>query len=138
MTAQGDDKSLTARDIVGSQVITGDNNTATMKNVTVTRPPPESVDIKAELAALRALLAALQAPDQGKLDRAMADAEEEVEKADPDRDEVGEALERAVKYAKGANSFAENIEKLAPRLAAVASWLGSSGSRLLEMAGMSL
>lgn len=134
----GDDKSVRARDIIGSQVITGDKNTATMKNVKVSLPPQDTVDIKAELSALRDLLASLNAPDQGKLDRALQDAEEEAQKPEPDKDEIGSAIERAVKYAKGASEFAENAEKLAPRLAAVASWLGSNGLKILAMAGIAI
>ena len=38
MTTNGDDKSVRARDIIGSQVIAGDNNIATMKDVKVTLP----------------------------------------------------------------------------------------------------
>ena len=136
MMTNGDDRSVRARDIIGAQVITGDNNTTTMKDVKVSLPRADTVDIKAELSALRDLLASLNAPDQGKLDRALQDAEEEAAKPEPDKDEIGGAIERAVKYAKGANEFGETVEKLAPRLAAVASWLGSNWVKILAMAGI--
>ncbi len=138
MTTNGDDKSVRARDIIGSQVITGDNNTATMKGVKVSLVPADTVDIKAELSALRDALASLNAPDQGKLDRALQDAEEEAAKPEPDKDEIGGAIERVVKYAKGASEFGEHVGKLAPRLAAVTSWLGSNWLKILAMAGLTV
>ena len=136
MSGSGDNRSVTARDITGSSVVTGDHNvvTTTMKHVTL--PPADTVDVKAELAALRELLAELKnVPDRGKLDRAMQDAVEETAKAQPDKEEVGGAVERAVKYAKSADDFGEHVEKLLPRLAAIASWAGAAGRGLLAMAG---
>jgi hypothetical protein len=66
-------------------------------------PPAHTVDVKAELAALREALAGLQrVPDRGKLERAMQDAVEEAAKPEPDKEEVGGAVERVVKYAKDA------------------------------------
>jgi hypothetical protein len=93
----------------------------------LTLPPAHTVDLKAELAALRQLLAELKnVPDRGKLDRAMQDAVEETDKPEPDKDEVGGAVERAIKYAKSANDFGDHLERLLPRLAAIASWAGGA------------
>jgi hypothetical protein len=75
-------------------------------------------------------------PDRGKLDRAIEDAVEETAKPKPDKEEVGGALERAVKYAKAADDFGEHAEKLLPRLASLASWLGPAGHTLLSMLGL--
>ncbi len=55
-----------------------------------------------------------------------------------DEEEVGGALERAVKYAKAAGDFTENAAKLLPPLTALASWLGPVGHGLLSMLGLSL
>jgi hypothetical protein len=93
-----DNRSVTARDITGSSVVTGDHNTVTTSMKQVPLPPADQVDVKAELAALREALAALQkVPDRGKLDRAIEDAVDETGKPKPDKEEVGGALERAVK-----------------------------------------
>jgi hypothetical protein len=101
-------------------------------------PPADQVDVKAELAALREALAVLQkVPDRGKLDRAIKDASDEAKKPEPDKEELGGALERAVKYAKAAGDFTENAGKLLPRLAALASWLGPVGHGLLSMLRLS-
>jgi hypothetical protein len=117
--------------------VTGDRN---IVSTTMKPPPPpaDQVDVKAELAALREALAELKkVPDRGKLDRAVEDAADEAAKPEPDKEEVGGALERAVKYAKAAEDFGEQAEKLAPRLAALAAWLGPLGHGLLRMAGLS-
>ena len=97
---------------------------------------PSDVDVKAEIEALRVALAALNSPEQGKLDRAMEDAVEEAEKESPDKEEVGSALERATKYAKEANSLSEHIEKIAPRMVRLASWLGPRWHYILATLGI--
>jgi hypothetical protein len=124
--AKKGNRSVKTRDITGSQVITGDNNRASMRGTTVTLPPPESVDLRQELAALQAALAAMQVPERGKLDRALQDATEEAARPKPEKDEIGGALDRVVRYAKGAGDFAEHASKLQPILAALASALGVS------------
>jgi len=131
-------RSVTARDIIGSSVVSGNNNTVSTTTGDITLPPAESVDIQAQLAELRALLAGLNAPDRGKLDRALADADDEAAKPKPDKDEVGGAIERVVKYAKGASEFSDQAEKLVPRLAAIAAWAGANGSRILGQMGISV
>jgi len=116
----------------------GDSSTNTAGSQTIDARG-EAVDVKAELASLRELLAELKnVPDRGKLDRAMQDAIEESAKPKPDKDEVGGAVERAIKYAKSANDFGDNLEKLLPRLTAIASWVGIAGRGLLALAGVQL
>lgn len=137
MTASGDNRSVHAGgNIANSSVVTGDHNTVTT-TTHVTLPPASTVDPKAELSALRDLLAGLQVPERGKLDRAFQDAEEEAAKPNPDKGEVADAVQRALKAAKGANSFADQIEKLAPRVKALAAWAGPAGHALLSLVGLS-
>src|SRR5690348_7029969 len=76
MTPSGDNRSVQAGSIIGSNVVTGDQNTVT-STIHVALPPAGTVDPQAELAALRQALAGLQTPERGKLDRALQDAEEE-------------------------------------------------------------
>jgi len=134
MSGSGSNRSVTARDVTGSSIVTGDRNIVSTAMKQIALPPAEQVDVKAELAALREALAELKkVPDRGKLDRAMEDAAEETAKPEPDKKEVGGALERVVKYAKAADDFGEHTEKLLPRLAALASWLGPAGHTLLSM-----
>lgn len=124
--------------VTGSSVVTGDNNSVFTRYEAVQLPPPESVDIKAELAALREQLAALQGPDHVKALRAMDDAEDEAKKPSPDKGEIGGALERALTYAKKADNFSSRVEKIAPRLEAACSWLGENWHNLLAVAGITL
>jgi hypothetical protein len=94
MSERGDNRSVTARDITGSSVVTGDQYTVTTTMRQVTAPPAETVDVQAEVAALRELLAQFKnVPDRGKVDRAMQDAAEESAKAQPDKEEVGSAVD---------------------------------------------
>jgi hypothetical protein len=137
MSGSGDNRSVTARDITGSSVVTGNHNTVTTTMSQVTAPPPDKVDVKAELAALRELLAELKGvSDRGRLDRAMEDAVEETAKPEPDKEWVGNALERVAKSAKAANDFSENAEKIVPRLVALGSWLGPAGRAVLNALGV--
>jgi hypothetical protein len=126
-------QAVQARDITGSSIVTGDHNTVSTTTKQVALTPADQIDVMAELVAMRGLLAELKrVPERGKLDRAVADAVEETAKPEPDREEVGGAVERAVKYAKAADDFGEHAEKLLPRLAALASWLGPAGHALLS------
>ena len=131
-----DNRSVTARDISGSVVTTGNNNTTYATISVRSMPPPEAVHPGTEVAELRALLATLNAPERGKLDRAVQDAEEESSKAAPDKEELAGALGRIGKCAKAADNFSEHVEKIAPRVAALASWLGPLGKVVLAAFGI--
>jgi chaperonin cofactor prefoldin len=138
MSGSGDNRSVIAREITSSTIVTGDHNTVSTTMKQIALPAADQVDVKAELAALRDALAELQkVPDRGKLDRAIEDAVEETGRANPDKAEVGDALERVGKYAKAADDFGEHAEKLLPRLAALGSWLGAHGHNLLAILGIS-
>jgi hypothetical protein len=89
MTSNESNQSVTARDITGSSIVTGNQNTVSTTTTQATPPPPDLVDMKTELAALRQLLAELKnVPDRGKLDRAMQDAVEEAAKPKPEQAEM--------------------------------------------------
>lgn len=134
----GDRNIKIGRDAIGSQFVTGDHNKITSSGQQISLPSPESVDIRKELTDLRAILATLKTPDAGKIDRSLTDAQDEIGKDVPDKDEVGGAIERAVKYAKGASDFSEHLEELAPRLKAVCGWLGKNWHKLLAVAGIAV
>ena len=125
---------LVGGNVSGSSIVTGDRNTVTTH---VALPPAGTVDVRAELASLRDMLARLNVPERGKLDRAMTDAAEEAAKPDPDKEDVTGALSRVAKAAKAADDFSEHVEKLAPRIAALASWLGPLGKSVLAGFGLS-
>ncbi|MFW9264930.1 CHAT domain-containing protein [Nostoc sp. CALU 546] len=110
----------------GSAIITGDSSTANIDFQQVSLPEPASVNIEVELNALRQILAELESSDRRKIDNAIADAGEEIDKPHPDKNEVGKALERAFHYAKKAEGFASAIAKLQPCLARITAWLGTN------------
>src|SRR5690349_10055454 len=95
------------RDALGNQIITGDSNVATTSGQNIAFPLAESIDIRAELEALRAALAQLRTDDRLKIDNALDEAEEELGRSEPSKDEIGGALERALKYARQAQGFAD-------------------------------
>lgn len=135
---QGDRSVTIGGNATGNVIQTGDHNTASLSYERVTVPPPEQVDIRAEIAALRDLLAGLASLDRRKIDNAIDEAEAEAAKPEPDKEEVGKALERALDYAQKAEGFAKVIESLKPHIQNLGGWLGESWYRLLTMVGISV
>jgi hypothetical protein len=127
--------------VSGSNVMfAGDNNTTVVGNNNVTdirnkMPAPETVDIRKELAALREILMKLDTPESGKIDRAITDAEEEASKPEPDKDEVGSALERVMKAAQKVGTFKTIVTMLEPHVLSVSAWLGTNWHSLTKFIG---
>lgn len=124
------------RDATGNAIQIGDYDTATINYQRVSLTAPETVNIQAEINALREIIAELETSDRRKIDNAFEDAQEELNKPQPDKDEVGDALNRALKYAKKAEGFASVIEKLQPRLSKITAWLGDNWHKLLGLVGL--
>jgi len=127
---------IRAGSITGSVVVTGSGNTINARlrvELEKAAPPPaESVDIRAEFAELRKILEQLQTPEQGKIRRALEDADEELAKPEPSKAEVGGALKRALDYAGKAANLGNEAVKLAPHIHKLADWLGSEWTSLLS------
>jgi len=119
--------------VAGSVIQTGDRNTASVQFHQTTLPPAKSVDIRTEFKALQDVLALLETSDRRKIDNALADAEDELTKPQPDKAEVGQALERALNYAQKAEGFSGAVEKLQPRITKVVAWLGDNWYKLLSV-----
>ncbi|HZZ23516.1 MAG TPA: hypothetical protein VFE60_13495 [Roseiarcus sp.] len=82
--------------------VAGNNNRV---NATVSPsqlPDPSTVRITDELAGLRSVLSNLSSANGPKIGRALDDADDEIKKDTPNKDEVGSAVERALKVAKEA------------------------------------
>jgi putative heme degradation protein len=77
---------------VGNVIQTGDHNTAALRYKKVQLPPPEKVDIRGELEALKQLLGQLKTDDQQKIVNAVSEAAGDAAKPNSDKDEVGKAL----------------------------------------------
>lgn len=132
-TPSNQNRSVSVGGSYTGSIQTGDENTATIQLQKAAQPQPESVNIQAEINALRELLLQLQPPDKRKIERAFEDVEEELLKTQPNKDEIGQALDRAVNYAQKANGFAEAIDKLRPHVEKLAAWLGSNWYKLLSL-----
>lgn len=119
-------------------IVTGDKNVTSLQFTQTTLRPADSVDIQAELLALRELLVALRSDDGNKISRAMEDAQDEASKREPDREEIGDAVARALKYAQQSADFAEKITSLQSHISKVVSWLGAGWDKLLSIVGLTL
>ena len=125
---------------VGNVITTGDKNkvnakiNASLKKVSL--PPPDTINLSRELAQIRLILEGIAGENNQKLKRALDDAEEEAKKTEPNKDEVGNALERALKYAEKGINFAGAIDKLVPHLTSAVAWLGSNWHSLLSIVGL--
>jgi hypothetical protein len=132
----GDRGVRTGRDAVGNVITTGDHNvveahvTATKREAPVA--DPVTVDVAKELATIRVLLTSLESEHAKKIGRALDDADEEAgKKTAGSKDELGNALDRALRYAKSAAAFATTAAKLGPHLQNVVAWLGDKWTALL-------
>ncbi len=126
-------------DVIGGVIVTGDSNSAKVNyQKTTNLPAPETINIQAEINALREIITKLETSDRPKIDNAFEDAQEELNKPQPDKDEVGEALNRALKYAKKAEGFAGAIEKLQPHLSKITDLLGDNWHKLLGFVGLTV
>lgn len=117
--------------VTSSAIQTGDHNFANVQFQSISLPPPENIDIQAEFNALDEILAKLETSDRRKIDNAFADAQEELNKLQPDKNEVGKALDRVLYYAKKAEGFSYVVEKLKPHLTKATAWLGENWHKLL-------
>jgi len=124
--------------VTGSAIQTGDHNIASIQFQPAALSQPETVDMSAILEELQTILMQLDAPDPRKIANAVEDAKEELKKPQPDKDEVGQALDRAITYAQKANGFAEAIAKLRPHVEKAASWLGENWYKLLPIVGLTV
>jgi hypothetical protein len=136
-----DNRSVTfGRDAVGNLVTTGNRNKIDAKIeaklVRTSLPVASSVDLSKELADIRTILERLGGEHASKVSRALDDAAEEAHKPQPNRDEIGTALNRALDYAKKGAGFAEEVSKLAPHVTSAVAWLGSNWHHLLGLVGL--
>ncbi|NEQ42283.1 MAG: hypothetical protein F6K00_01475 [Leptolyngbya sp. SIOISBB] len=111
----------------------GDSNTANQKLQQVTPPPPETVNIQAELLALHDLLAALNDPVTDGIAQKL---DAEAQKPEPSKDVIGQTLEAGLTYAKNLQGFAEAIDQLRPHVQNAAGWLGKNWYKLLTLVGL--
>jgi len=121
---------------VGNIIQTGDHNTAELRFKKVQLPSPEKVDISAELETLKQLLGQLKTDDQQKIVNAVSEAAGDAARPNPDKDEVGKALERALGYASKAADFGDKAGTIATHVQNAVAWLGENWHKLLPLVGL--
>ena len=111
-----------------SALVAGDRNEIrlTPERTSHASRQTDRAEITHAIRTLRELLEKLDTRDRGKIQRALTDAEEEAQRPKPDKEEVGGELERAVKYAKTANSIGEVVVELKRPLSIIADWVGTT------------
>ncbi|WP_225907507.1 hypothetical protein [Leptolyngbya sp. BL0902] len=121
--------------VTGSAIVTGDSNTVSVQFNQANLPAPETVNIQAELQALRDLLAQMDDPIVAGVAQKL---EQEAAKPEPDKNVIAKTLETGLTYAKDLADFSDTIDKLRPHVEATASWLGQHGHKLLPLVGLIL
>jgi hypothetical protein len=115
-------------DASGNVVVTGDKSLISASLSLTTNS--DTVDVAGVLRSVREILETLQTADSRKIENALSDAEVEIAKPVPDREEVGQSLQRALTYAKNASRFGEIAATLAPYIQRLAFWLGEGWAHL--------
>jgi hypothetical protein len=128
------DRSVSAgRDMVGNVVTSGDGNTVTANvAVQMTLPDPKSVNILSALSEIRMQLEKMSGENANKVRRALDDATEEANKSNPDKDQIGESVNRAIDLVKKGGALAEDLAQLLPHIKGIASWLGAKWHNLIS------
>ena len=132
----GDNRSVQiGGSVTGSAVVTGDGNTVSVQFQQASLPERETVDIQAEIEALKEIFASLNNPT---ITGAAEELAQEVAKPEPDKEIMADALETGLKRIKKLADFGDAIDKLRPHVEATAGWLGQHGHKLLPLVGLIL
>ena len=86
---------------------------------------------------MKTLLAELQTNRRDRIESALGEAAEDATVENPDKDQIGSAVERALGYASKAADFTEKSGKIAETIIKVVGWLGKSWDKLLPLVGLS-
>ena len=132
----GDNRSVQiGGSVTGSAVVTGDSNTISVQFQQASLPEPETVDIQAEIEALKDIFASLNNPT---IAGAAEELVQEMAKPEPDKEIMADALETGLKRIKKLADFGDAIDRLRPHVEATAGWLGQHGHKLLPLVGLVL
>ena len=128
-------RSVRAHDVRASVINLGDGGTIVVQQST-TQTEPLAADVRCDLADIMSALRKLETADRKKIDRALMDVEEELEKPEPSKQQVADPMKRALEYAKSASGFAAVLQVIRPKLDALVRWLGDEGRLLLGALGL--
>ena len=87
---------------------------------------------------IRELLQELSGEHKVLVGTAMTEAEHFSSQEEPDKDQIGAALERALGYASKAEGYADKLEKLIPHIKSASAWLGENWYKLLGFVGLAV
>lgn len=116
-------------DSKGNVIQTGDQNVASTSNILF--PDVQTINILDEIHSIKELLSGLDTEHRDNIDNALEEAEREAVKTKLNKNRIGQAVERALSYAKKANDFSDVVEKLTPRIINTVAWLGAHWNKLL-------
>jgi len=135
MNESTDKSKRSVGNVVGNRnlIQAGDENIGEINQQSTSFPYPAGVDINAVFRSLGELLQTLETPEKNKIVNAMKDIDDELSRREPDKEEIGGALQRALKYAKKAANFAENLDELKTHVVNAAAWLGERWHELTNI-----
>lgn len=128
----GQDRSINIGSAVNVQNITGDN---VQVSFVIGQQIITNQDFVNALEKLKEIFESAQIDSTAAkaMENAMSEADAELKESNPDKDKIGQALERAVTIAKGASNIKELLTLAAPLIKEAAGWLGAAGANLLSM-----
>jgi hypothetical protein len=118
-----------------STIVTGHSNAITVGDIEISLPAPQNVDILHELVSIRRILENQQTDESNDIIQLLDEAENEATKIEPDRQSIGNALQRVANYAGGAAGFGYLVEKLLPHVRNAVAWLGANWYDILKSIG---
>jgi len=114
-------------DAVGNVQVAGDNNRVVVKNLFKKEAMPAvPSEVVQSLDEISTTLLSLKSEDKIKIENALREVAHEVEKENPDAEEVEDGLARAIKTAKKAEGFLDIAQSLVPKLQTIGTWLGAA------------
>jgi len=76
-----------------------------------------------EIAALEEILKNFDSPHKRKIESAIDDMKEELTKPEPDKDEICNSWERAMRYIRTIDNFTEIEESIKPHITVISDWI---------------
>ena len=133
---EGINLEINIKDSKNVAVAAGEKSSVEQHNLKTVAPAMSLEEIRAEFAELKKVLTGLEVADKKKLERALDDAEEELNKPDPDKSEVAEAVGRALKVANKTGDLLKTLkDKIVPIGENIGAWCGEHGGKVVKFLG---
>ena len=119
-------------------MVAGDANVVNMTLTKTTLIDHQSINLQSSFDSFRDVIQTWSIPKKKRMNRALDDIADELQSADPDKNEVGVSLERVLKLAQSSEGFAERVPSLQADTRAIVSWLGGPWTKLLHYVGLTV